>query len=805
MEGSQTLISELFPESQETVRRCPSLVIGVGAFGHQVLGDVKAKLAALSSDLLKITAFLCVGSEELAETERDLISEYFMPPRSLEPRECVSLVDGEENEIDTRWKAHQAFALHAMELRRRLVDCLNQITSVTVLDELEQRGYWISPRNVDVYIVAALPEPTSGLLLDLVYLTTGLVKERDSNCHTSGFLSISNAPPGSDSPKAQSQAYAALQEIEYHLKRHLENDLEVDYGDLVVPFAGRPFHLCYLLDACCEDGRTIDCQRDVAAAVANFVFSLIGTPVSQVLRPEPGVLDTDLGSYGLSAYSTMGLAAWTFPADAIVSHCALRLAQELVTKGLLGDRPSDISVTKGDAKDIKTRLGYRITDEIPLDSRSTPQWRADLKSGPEGTWLLRLARGYTDWREETYPQVCATLAARSAMRQREIQQAVREAVDRLVLREPLGQSRAWRLLEWLEETLHEERRSPRIPSLGSVVVKLQQAIAALPDLWAVGLRGLAATSVLLLCLLTLGRTMESPDWMPLAALVAAVLGGGGLVYRAWKTATGRVESGCGEYQGALARLASAEIHHWQARLRQELQQSNSRVIEGEREDLQKLKQKLEALKAELAALEPGNLETSSAFEKLVPVELGYDDHYIKRQTSVEDVTRAFLTQDHSLLEGWQHIAIDELAARLARCCRMEFADISETRVLYLLGKVWGRRELARRFEDLWRQVRTLLSTRPILAEQRSLEIVTCLADGAAEAGIELRELRHLSLRPCQESGDKHHVFFVKVKHGFPLTSIETIDRLQDAYRKVPNSEKQSLHAWEEWETLPQIG
>ena len=126
-------------------------------------------------------------------------------------------------------------------------------------------------------------------------------------------------------------------------------------------------------------------------------------------------------------------------------------------------------------------------------------------------------------------------------------------------------------------------------------------------------------------------------------------------------------------------------------------------------------------------------------------------------------------------------------------------------MLHLLGKVWGHRELARRFENLWRQVRTLLSTRPVLAEQRSPEIVTCVADGAAEAGIELRELRHPGLRPCQESGDKHHAFSVKVKHGFPLTSIETIDTLRDAYRKVPNSEKQSLHSWEEWETLPEIG
>ena len=651
MQDSQELISRLFPESPGRVRRCPSLVIGIGAFGRQVLGEVKAKLATLNSDLLQITGFLCVGSEEPAETERELIGEYFMLPRSLVPWECVSLVEGGQNEIDTRWKARQAFALHTMELRHRLVDCLNQITSVTVLDELEHRGYSISPRHVDMYIVATLPDPASGLLLDLTYLTAWLIKERDSNCHTSAFLSISNAPPGSDSPRAQGQAYAALQEIDYHMNRRHENDLKVDYGDLVVPFAGRPFNLCYLLDACCEDGRTIDCQRDVAAAVANFVFSLIGTPVSQVLRPEPGVLDTDLGPYGLSAYSTMGLAAWTFPADTIVSHCALRLAQELVTKGLLGDRPPDISVTRRDVKDFETRLGYKITDDIPLDSRATPQWRADLKSGPEGTWLLRLARGYADWREKTYPQVCATLTARSAVRQREIRQAIQEAVDHLVLQEPLGQSRAWRLLESLEETLYEERRSPRIPSPGNIVAKLQQAIAALPALWAVGLRGLAATSVLLLCLLTLSRATESPDWMPLAALAVAVLGGGGLAYWAWKTATGRVESSWGEYQGALARLASAEIHHWQARSRQELRQSNSRVIEGEREHLQKLKQKLEALKAELGELEPGNLETSSAFEKLVPVEVEYDDHYIKRQTRIEDVTRAFLTQDHSLLEG----------------------------------------------------------------------------------------------------------------------------------------------------------
>ena len=808
MQDSRELLSWLFPESKERAEFCPILVIGIGAFGHQVLVEVKAKLATLNSDLLGITAFLCVGSSDRDENERRGIGDYFVPPRSLEPWERFSLVGGEEeeeeDEIVTRGQAHQAFALHVTELRDRLVSCLNQITSVTVTKELEEQGYRIPPRHIEVYFIATLPEPTSGLLVDLAYLVAELIRGRDSTCHTTALLSIANAPPGSDSTEAQGRAYAALREISYHIGRRDDDDLEVGYGDLSVPFSGRPFHLCYLLDSWNEDGRAVNSQRDVTAAVANFVFSLVGTPLSRVLKPEPGVLDTYLGPDDLFAYSTLGLVAWTFPAEAIVTHCALRLAQEVVEEGLLNDLPLNTSLTARDVKDIEARLGYKIADDIPLDGQPTPQWRPDLKSGPEETWLLRLAEGYATWREVTYPQLCATLAAKSAVRRREIRQVIPEAVGRLVLGEPQGQSRAWRLLERLEESLHEERLPPSIPTLRSVTAKLQQAIAAQPHPWAMVLRGLAAASIFLLCLLTLRRAIETPDWMALVAVVLAVLGGAGLSYRVWKIARGRVESGWGEYQGALARLASVQIRHWQARLRQELRQSASQVIENEQEHLHKLKQKLQVLAAELAELEPGNLTASSAFEELVPVEVEYEDYYTNREIDIEAVTRTFLTEEGGLLEEWRHMTIDELVARLARRCRKEFADVSETYILEMLSEVWGPGELARRFEKLQHQVRTLLSTRSISAEQRSPEIVTCLVSGVEEAGIELLEPRDPSLRPCPDSGDKHHIFFVKVKHGFPLASIETIGTLRDAYRKVPESERESLHAWEEWETLPEI-
>jgi len=404
----------------------------------------------------------------------------------------------------------------------------------------------------------------------------------------------------------------------------------------------------------------------------------------------------------------------------------------------------------------------------------------------------------------TYPRLCATLAARSAARRREIQQVITEAVDRLVREEPHGRSRAWRLLERLEESLHEERLPLSTPTLRSTIARLQQAIAALPHSWAVVLRGLAATSILFLCLPALRGAIEMPDWMALAAIAPAVLAGGGLAYWTWRIARGRVEYGRGEYQAALTRLASVRIHRWQARLRQELRQSASEVIENEQEHLHKLKQKLQVLAAELAELEPGNAAASSAFEELVPVEVEYEDYYTNREIDIEAVTRTFLTEEGGLLENWRHVTMDELMACLARRCRKVFADISETCVLDLLSEVWGTGELARRFGNLRDQVCTLLSTRPISAEKRSQTTVACLANKVEEAGIELQQRRDASPRPCPDSGDKHHVFSVKVKHGFPLAAIQTLRTLRDAYREVPESERESLHAWEEWETLPEI-
>jgi len=804
MQESRESLSRFFPESKEGAEFCPRLVIGVGAFGHRVLVEAKAKLTVLNPDLLSITAFLCVGSPERDENERELIGDYFAPPRSLETWERFSLLEGEENEVATRRQAHRVFALHATELRGRLVDCLNQITSVTVVKELKDKGYRIPPRHVDIYVVAMLPEPTSGLLIDLTYLVAELIRGRDSTYRATALLSIANGPPDSDDTVTQGRVYAALREIRYHMERPSDDDMEVGYGDLFVPFSGRPFDVCYLLDSCNEDGRAISSPRDIVAAAANFVFSLLGIPASRALNPETGILDTELSLNGLSAYSTMGIVAWTFPAEAIVAHCALRLAQEVVTEGLLGELPATSSLVGRDVKDVETLLGYKMTDDVPLDGQPTPQWRPDLKSGPEETWLLRLAAGYAAWREVTYPRLCATLAARSAARRREIQQVIPEAVDRLVREEPHGRSRAWRLLERLEESLHEERLPLSTPTLRSTIARLQQAIAALPHSWAVVLRGLAATSILFLCLPALRGAIEMPDWMALAAIAPAVLAGGGLAYWTWRIARGRVEYGRGEYQAALTRLASVRIHRWQARLRQELRQSASEVIENEQEHLHKLKQKLQVLAAELAELEPGNAAASSAFEELVPVEVEYEDYYTNREIDIEAVTRTFLTEEGGLLENWRHVTMDELMACLARRCRKEFADISETCVLDLLSEVWGTGELARRFGNLRDQVCTLLSTRPISAEKRSQTTVACLANKVEEAGIELQQRRDASPRPCPDSGDKHHVFSVKVKHGFPLAAIQTLRTLRDAYREVPESERESLHAWEEWETLPEI-
>lgn len=360
----------------------PTLVIGLGGTGHEVLVRLKARfLDTYGDDVFKVVKLISFDTADESVTvasesgrivslvkDVELINIGHVPVGSiirnldrhptikewLPPNLPVRAITAGAKAI--RPLGRLALFYHYNQdarIRDRLLSLIRSLANIKLRGELGEGAVVARSRGINVFIVASVCGGTgSGTFLDMAYLTKSLIENSGiptEFCFINGVLVLPQAFAMVASDAIMANAYAALRELNYFTK---EGHFHAKYPDgLEVQIHNRPFNICYLVDAVNEHGKTLTGLEDLAPMMAESIFLQIG---SQVGKANQSVFDNVKSLDGLdngepTAFSSLGTASLIFPARRIIEICAYRFGKSLVSGGILhnvkdgGDEASEIT------------------------------------------------------------------------------------------------------------------------------------------------------------------------------------------------------------------------------------------------------------------------------------------------------------------------------------------------------------------------------------------------------------------------------------------------------------------------------
>ena len=319
-----------------------------------------------------------------------------------------------------------AFFWHVGEIYNHMLAAVHRLTRPEL--EAEKRG-------MNVFIVTSVCGGTgSGIFLDMAYLMRHAVSQsniRESSCYINGVLALPSVFSDGNSDDMQSNAFAALSELDYLMENP---SWKVDYGNQMVNTvsfrAQRPFNICYLIDARNENGQGLRGLEESVLMIAEAVYLQISSQVGKAHASSfdnvyilgQSTLEVATNETHATAYSSLGTASLNFPAGKIIEYCANKLNSEIIAGELLNstldltvvvrmveefleanrldphtllerltgeatDEPDGISIDPGQLENVRYNDLIGAVDEIvtragkALDSELFP--RLALKQAPE--------------------------------------------------------------------------------------------------------------------------------------------------------------------------------------------------------------------------------------------------------------------------------------------------------------------------------------------------------------------------------------------------------------------------------------
>ena len=226
-------------------------------------------------------------------------------------------------------------------------------TSVqTAVRRLTHIGQDVEQRGVNVFIITSVCGGTgAGIFLDTAYLVRYVISQLGgptSSCYINGVLALPSVFPTVDPQGIESNAFAALAELDYLMDNPSWN---VDYNNelvsnITVP-AQRPFNICYLIESQNERQSGLIGLDEIAPMIAEAVYLQVSDQVGNanasafdnVHKLGQSVLNPLTDQMRPTAYSSFGTASIVFPADKIIEYSAHSLGQELIAGELL--RPAN--------------------------------------------------------------------------------------------------------------------------------------------------------------------------------------------------------------------------------------------------------------------------------------------------------------------------------------------------------------------------------------------------------------------------------------------------------------------------------
>lgn len=357
-------------EIESNIEFRPTLVIGLGGTGHEVVVRLKARFLQTFGEeifrVVKLRVFdtadesIAVSTEtgQLISLDRDseLINIGHVPVQGIirnldrSPAIAAWLPDNLPVRAITAG-AKQIRPLgrlalfyhydHDVKVRDRLQAVIRSLGNIKLKGALGDGAQVARTRGVNVFIVCSLCGGTgSGTFLDMAYLIRRLIEHsgiRQEYCYVNGILVLPQAFTMVASDAIMANAYAALRELNHYT---MEGNFRATYPDgMQVNIHNRPFNICYLVDAVNENGKMLTGLEDLSPMIAESIFLQIGSQVGQATQ---SVFDNVKSLDGLdngepTAFSSLGTASLVFPAKRIIETCAYRFGQQMIREGMLSE------------------------------------------------------------------------------------------------------------------------------------------------------------------------------------------------------------------------------------------------------------------------------------------------------------------------------------------------------------------------------------------------------------------------------------------------------------------------------------
>lgn len=354
----------------EEVQFRPSLIIGLGGTGKEVVLNLKQRFARNFGRDLGIVRFLVIDTtlatedREVAELEQRV---------TLSPIEFCYLGNIDANDIVENLRnfpyiqswfpsslrpgvidrgAAMTRAIGRLALFWRISEVINvlgtAVRNLMALAHISLTGGATSAsqeQGLNIFLVTSVCGGTgSGIFLDLAYLVRDTLQQVGllGVSKVTGTLVLPGAfPRASDQYNLQANAYAALKELDFFMDTASFTCTYSQNPPVMIDIRRRPFDLCYLIDTINENRKKLEDIRGVAELIAEAFFLFITSDSGKKLEDlEINIRDRVLQyspppTNKPAAYSSFGTSALVLPTQRIIQACAFTLGADLIEQGLL--------------------------------------------------------------------------------------------------------------------------------------------------------------------------------------------------------------------------------------------------------------------------------------------------------------------------------------------------------------------------------------------------------------------------------------------------------------------------------------
>ncbi len=286
--------------SRPTVVFRPTVVIGLGGTGYEVVLKLKKRFIDVYGYVPEIIRFLSIDTTEniqsrekspdgtkvflepnevyaisvanpLPLTRNDHIAEWW--PRNIP---TSSLISGAGQ---IRARGRLAFFAKVGDINGLINQAINAVREIRSSKQAFSDNFQVSNRDgVEVFIVGSLAGGTgSGTFLDVAFLARQYL---NSFSNITGLFVLprvfANLP---QTHLVKSNAYGALKEIEHFWNLSPSNPLEIDYGITKVKADRPPFDAVFLMDGVNKNGTVVSRPNDLQNLIADGLYIQIGSQI----------------------------------------------------------------------------------------------------------------------------------------------------------------------------------------------------------------------------------------------------------------------------------------------------------------------------------------------------------------------------------------------------------------------------------------------------------------------------------------------------------------------------------------------